>query len=255
VGAADGYGGSGVGPSRGTQGERGDVTREEVGGPLAAAVPASSRGSPVTNASPADRAGGRDGGGSSAAGVRQRNEVSGEEDGASSVKRMRVHMSTVCAVPSGTIAVPPTARVWFECAHCRSLWGSSSAFERRAMVCAATTPAGDDEEGLRERGGGPGGREPAPDGNGEGWEGRCDEGQGKRPARSRQILAVAGGSVRCLYGAVEDGLCRYSWLFLTASFVLGVLSLVCASCCLPRLALPCSSTCICCFMRGCRRSC
>ena len=35
--------------------------------------------------------------------------------------------------------------------NCRSLWGSSSAFERHAVVCAATTPAGKDEEA--ERGG------------------------------------------------------------------------------------------------------
>ena len=88
-------------------------------------MPASSRGNPVTNASPSDRSGGRDGGGSSAAGGRLRNAFCSEEDRASSVKRTRVHMGTSCAAPSGTTAVPPTERVWVECAHSRSLWGSS----------------------------------------------------------------------------------------------------------------------------------
>jgi len=109
----------------------------------------------------------------------------GKQYRASSVKQMRVHIGTSCAVPSGTTAVLPTARVWFECDHCRSLRGSSSDFERHAVVCAATTPAGEDEEGERGGGGAPGGREPARDENGEGWEGRRDEGKGKRPARSR----------------------------------------------------------------------
>jgi len=166
--------------------------QEDDGGPLAVAVLANSRGYPVTNASPADRAGGHDGDGSSAAGVRSLNAFRGEEDRASSVKRMRVHMGTSCAVPSRTTAVPPTARVWFECDHCRCLWGSSSDFEPHAVVCAATTPAGEDEEGQSERGGAPGKREPARDGNGEGWEGRRDEGKGKRPASSRCLLDVAG---------------------------------------------------------------
>jgi len=192
VRAADGYGGRGGGPSRGTQGGRGGITCEDDGGTLAVAVMASSRGYPVTNASPADRAGGHDGDGSSAAGARSLNAFCGEEDRASSVKRMRVHMGTSCAVPSRTTAVPPTARVWIECDHCRSLWNFSSDFEPHAVVCAATTPAGEDEEGQSERGGAPDKREPARDGNGEGWEGRRDEGKGKRPASSRCLLAVAG---------------------------------------------------------------
>jgi len=95
-----------------------------------------------------------------------------------------MHMGTSGAVPSGTTAVPPTARVWFECDYCCSLWGSSSDSERHAVVCAATKPAGEDEKGQSEGGGVPGGREPALDGNGEGWEGRRDEGKGKRPTRS-----------------------------------------------------------------------
>jgi len=53
------------------------------------------------------------------------------------------------------------------------------------VMRAATTPAGEDEEGQSEGGGAPGGGKPALDLNGEGWEGRRDEGKGKRPARSR----------------------------------------------------------------------
>jgi len=75
------------------------------------------------------------------------------------------------------------------------------------------------------------------------------------PTEEPPQIVVLHACFRCWSGAVDGELRSYSCLFVTGSFVLGVLSFVCASCCFSWLALPCLSTCLRCFMRGCRCSC